>query len=71
MKRYFHADCDGATRIAIVEATNSDDISDAPESRGAEIDESDLPNDFADWKRYTAHAYAGGSSVEIMSRDGD
>ena len=35
-----------------------------------EIEESELPADFANWQRYTAHAYQD-AAVDIMSRNGD
>ncbi len=72
MIRYFSANVEDAVRIAVVEAETEDDIYEANEAtRSEEIAERDLPADFADWKRYTAHAYAPSTSVLIMSRDGD
>ncbi len=73
MIRYFKANVEDAVRIAVIEAETEDRIYEANEAdRDREIAESDLPDDFANWQRYTAHGYAPfGPSVLIMSRDGD
>ena len=69
--KYFKANVEDAVRIAVVEAEDADAMSDVPEAQNdREIKQSDLPEGFADWKRYTAHAYRG-ASVHVMSRDGD
>lgn len=69
--KYFTADVDDAVRIAAVTGETEDDVLEANEaSRDREIDEADLPADFASWKRYTAHAY-NSCSVSVMSADGD
>lgn len=68
--RYFDATVDGHLRIAVVEAETNDAIDAAPEHNGAEISKSDLPDGFASWKRYTAHAYED-SFVEVLSPGGD
>lgn len=73
MQRYFAANVDDAVRIAVVEADTEDAIRETPEARDSrEIAERNLPDDFADWKRYTAHAYIDTDAiVEVMSRDGE
>ena len=76
MKRYFDATVEGHKRITVYEGSSHDDIGECLglEQRDREIDAADLPSDFADWKRYTANAFAGGLrtvTVEVMSRDGD
>lgn len=68
--RYFDATVDGHRRIAVVEADTDDAIGATPEHNNAEIARQDLPDDFASWKRYTAHAYHD-SFVEVLSPDGD
>ena len=71
MIRYFKANVENARRIAVVEAETDDDIFDANEARrDREIAHANLPEDFASWKRYTAHGYDN-SSVEVLSRHGD
>ena len=68
--RYFNANVEDAVRIAAVTAATDERILEAPEASNREIATSDLPDDFSQWKRYTAHAYTE-SSVEVMSRDGE
>lgn len=65
--KYFDATVEGHRRIAVVSAETDDIIAETPEAGNPEVD---LPADFSDWKRYTAHTY-GRESVEVMSRDGD
>jgi len=65
MKKYFEHNVDDAERIAVVDGdVNESDF-------GDEIDSSELPNDFGNWKKYTAYAAADGCTVNVMSRDGD
>lgn len=73
---YFAANVEGAERIAVVQGENLEAIKETPEASNREIAKSDLPEDFADWKRYTAHAYLDGGAedgvtVSVMSREGD
>ena len=70
MIKYFDAICLDAYRIAIVEGDTADDISEAPEARDREIER--LPDDFSNWKMYTAHGYNHPNlSITVMSRHGD
>lgn len=72
MIKYFKCNVEDAVRIAVVEATDEDDVFSAPEAkRGDEISASDLPADFNKWQRYTAHSDGHGCTVNVMSRDGD
>lgn len=72
IKKYFEANVEDAVRIAVIEAETDDAIYTCPEASepNREIEESELPADFANWQRYTAHAYHD-AAVDIMSRNGD
>ena len=72
MQRYFESNVEDAVRIAVVEADTEDAIRETIEARySREIAERNLPDDFGDWTRYTAHAYIDTDAiVEVMSRDG-
>jgi len=68
MKRYFNQNCDGAVRIAVVEADDDEGFSGF--NRSDEIEEVALPSDFTSWKRYTAYSH-GDNIVRVLSHDGD
>lgn len=69
MIRYFTANVDHAVRIAVVDGATDEDIYEANEAvREREIARADLPADFHQWRRYTAHAYPSGVTVYVMSR---
>lgn len=78
MKRYFEANIEDAERISIIECSHYGDEEQNDSEiysglglggRDDEINENDLPDDFANWRRYTAYA-AGHCTVHVMSRDG-
>lgn len=69
MIKFFNANVLDATRIALIEGDSEDAIYEAPEASN-EIAQADLPADFADWHRYTVHAYRD-CTVTVMSRDGE
>jgi hypothetical protein len=68
MKRYFQADVEDATRIAVVEA--DDDNETAGYVWDDEIEESELPDEFATWKCYERYSTSD-ATVHVMSQDGD
>lgn len=63
--RYFAANVEGATRIAVVES----DARDGFDGFHDEIAAADLPANFADWREYEAYSH-GNNEVRVLSPDG-